>query len=538
MKLKRHELKDPKKWEEMGIKLPQFDIDKMIDETKKNPKWVHFGAGNIFRGFIAMLQQTLLNKGLADSGIIAVESYDFEVHDKIYVPYDNLGLLVIMNSDGTLEKEVVGSIADIILADPSNKENWDRLNEVFSNPSLQIVSMTITEKGYNLKDFAGNFIKEVMEDIEAGPENPKNVVSKLVSLVYSRHKKGEYPLALVSLDNFSGNGERLYSAVMTIAEEWANKGFVDKGFTQYLNDPSKISFPLTMIDKIVPRPHELVKKSLEEKGLEDMNIIKTSKNTVIAPFVNAEKAQYLVIEDKFPNGRMKLEEAGVLLTDKETVEKVERMKVTTCLNPLHTALAIYGCLLDYKTIADEMKDDCLRKLVEKIGYVEGMPVVINPKVLDPEEFIKEVIEVRLPNPYMPDTPQRIATDTSQKMGIRFGETIKSYIHRSDLEVNDLKFIPLVIAGWCRYLMGIDDEGNHMDLSPDPLLNDLKSHVSNIRLGDVDSVKDNLRPILSNKEIFGLDLYEVGLGEKVESYFKELISGTGAVRNTLKKYLEC
>ncbi|WP_434564666.1 mannitol dehydrogenase family protein [Thermoanaerobacterium thermosaccharolyticum] len=538
MKLKRHELKDPKKWEEMGIKLPQFDIDKVIDETKKNPRWIHFGAGNIFRGFIAMLQQTLLNKGLADSGIIAVESYDFEVHDKIYVPYDNLGLLVIMNSDGTLEKEVVGSISDILLADPSNKENWDRLNEIFSNPSLQIVSMTITEKGYNLKDFAGNFIKEVMEDIEAGPENPKNVVSKLVSLVYSRYKKGEYPLALVSLDNFSGNGERLYSAVMTIAEEWANKGFVDKGFTQYLNDPSKISFPLTMIDKIVPRPHELVKKSLEEKGLEDMNIIKTSKNTVIAPFVNAEKAQYLVIEDKFPNGRMKLEEAGVLLTDKETVEKVERMKVTTCLNPLHTALAIYGCLLDYKTIADEMKDDCLRKLVEKIGYVEGMPVVINPKVLDPEEFIKEVIEVRLPNPYMPDTPQRIATDTSQKMGIRFGETIKSYIHRSDLEVNDLKFIPLVIAGWCRYLMGIDDEGNHMDLSPDPLLNDLKSYVSNIRLGDVDSVKDNLRPILSNKEIFGLDLYEVGLGEKVESYFKELISGTGAVRSTLKKYLEC
>lgn len=538
MKLKRHELKDSKKWEEMGIKLPQFDIDKVIDETKKNPRWVHFGAGNIFRGFIAMLQQTLLNKGLADSGIIAVESYDFEVHDKIYVPYDNLGLLVIMNSDGTLEKEVVGSIADIILADPSNKENWDRLNEVFYNPSLQIVSMTITEKGYNLKDFAGNFIKEVMEDIEAGPENPKNVVSKLVSLVYSRYKKGEYPLALVSLDNFSGNGERLHSAVMTIAEEWANKGFVDKGFTQYLNDPSKISFPLTMIDKIVPRPHELVKKSLEEKGLEDMNIITTSKNTVIAPFVNAEKAQYLVIEDKFPNGRMKLEEAGVLLTDKETVEKVERMKVTTCLNPLHTALAIYGCLLDYRTIADEMKDDCLRKLVEKIGYVEGMPVVINPKVLDPEEFIKEVIEVRLPNPYMPDTPQRIATDTSQKMGIRFGETIKSYIHRSDLEVNDLKFIPLVIAGWCRYLMGIDDEGNQMDLSPDPLLNDLKSYVSNIRLGDVDSVKDNLKPILSNKEIFGLDLYEVGLGEKVESYFKELISGTGAVRNTLKKYLEC
>lgn len=538
MKLKRDQLKDIKKWEGAGIKIPQFDVEEVIDRTMKKPTWIHFGAGNIFRGFIAMLQQTLLDKGLTDTGIIAVESYDFEVYEKIYVPYDNLGLRVIMNADGTLEKEVVGSIAGIVLADPSNRMHWTKLNEIFSNPSLQIVSMTITEKGYNLKDFAGNFIKEVMEDIESGPERPKNVVSKLVSLVYSRYKAGGHPLAMVSLDNFSGNGDRLHRAVMTIAEEWANKGYVDNGFIQYLNDPSKISFPLTMIDKIVPRPHAIVKKSLEESGLEDMDIITTSKNTVIAPFVNAERAQYLVIEDKFPNGRMNLEEAGVILTDKETVEKVERMKVTTCLNPLHTALAIYGCLLNYKTIAEEMKDDCLKKLVEEVGYVEGMPVVINPKVLDPEEFIKEVIEVRLPNPYMPDTPQRIATDTSQKMGIRFGETIKSYIQRSDLDVNDLEFIPLVIAGWCRYLMGIDDNGNHMDLSPDPLLNDLKSYVSNIRLGDLDSVKDNLKPILSNRQIFGLDLYEADLGEKVENYFKEMILGPGAVRDTLKKYLNC
>ena len=99
------------------------------------------------------------------------------------------------------------------------------------------------------------------------------------------------------------------------------------------------------------------------------------------------------------------------------------MKVTTCLNPLHTALAVYGCLLGYTLIADEMKDPDLKRLVERIGYTEGLPVVTDPGIIRPEAFLKEVLEQRLPNPFMPDTPQRIACDTSQKVPIRFGETV-------------------------------------------------------------------------------------------------------------------
>ena len=141
------------------------------------------------------------------------------------------------------------------------------------------------------------------------------------------------------------------------------------------------------------------------------------------------------------------------------------MKVTACLNPLHTALAIFGCLLGYNLIADELKDKELKKLIEKLGYKEAMRVVPDPKIINPLEFIKEVIEVRFSNPYIPDTPQRIATDTSQKISIRFGETIKSYYERKDMDVSELIYIPIVIAGWCRYLLGIDDEGNEMILSP-------------------------------------------------------------------------
>ena len=130
------------------------------------------------------------------------------------------------------------------------------------------------------------------------------------------------------------------------------------------------------------------------------------------------------------------------------------MKVCTCLNPLHTALAVYGCLLGYTLISEEMKDPQLKKMVEIIGYREGLPVVVDPGVLDPREFIDTVVKVRIPNVFMPDTPQRIATDTSQKLAIRFGETIKAYQKRPDLSVSDLKIIPLVFAGWLRYVMGI------------------------------------------------------------------------------------
>ncbi len=291
-----------------------------------------------------------------------------------------------------------------------------------------------------------------------------------------------------------------------------------------------------MIDKITPRPADQVKAVLEELGLEDMAPIVTSRNTYIAPYVNAETPEYLVIEDKFPNGRPALEAAGVYMTDRDTVNNTERMKVTTCLNPLHTALAVYGCLLGYNSIASEMQDAQLKALVEKIGYGEGMPVVVNPGIIDPLDFIHEVIDLRLPNPYIPDMPQRIATDTSQKVAIRFGETIKSYMERPELDPGTLTYIPLALAGWCRYLLAVDDKGEAMELSSDPMLTQLTGKLDGVSLGDRDSYKGNLKEVLSNPVIFGVNLYEAGLGDKVESMFLELAAGPGAVRATLVKYL--
>ena len=211
------------------------------------------------------------------------------------------------------------------------------------------------------------------------------------------------------------------------------------------------------------------------------------------------------------------------------------MKVCTCLNPLHTALAVYGCLLGYTKISDEMKDTELVKLVERIGYQEGLPVVINPGVLDPKKFIDTVLKVRIPNPFMPDTPQRIATDTSQKLAIRFGETIKNYI-KEGKNLDDLKLIPLVFAGWLRYLMAVDDNGDAFELSPDPLFDTVRPYVEGIKLGEACDVESKIKGLLEDAQIFGVNLYEAGLADKVCGYFSELIAGKGAVRATLQKYV--
>ena len=526
---------ETKVWEEKGYLLPKYDREELKKKTKENPTWVHFGAGNIFRAFPAAKLQDLLNLGEYDRGVVVAESFDHEIITKAYKPYDGLSLSVVLKAEGTIEKHVVGSVTESLVADPVAPEDYARLTEIFENPSLQMVTFTITEKGYSLVNGKGEKLPGVEDGFLAGPGNQSHLMGRIASLCYARFVKNGTPLALVSTDNCSHNGDKLKAGVMAYVDAWKQAGKVDDDFVSYMEE--KVSFPWSMIDKITPRPDEKVKEMLEKDGFEDTDLIITSRNTYTAPFVNSEETGYLVIEDKFPNGRPPIDKAGILFTDRETVDKVEKMKVCTCLNPLHTALAIYGCLLSHTTIHGEMEDKELSTLVEKMCYQEAMPVVVNPGIIDPKDFANAVLTLRLPNPFMPDTPQRIVTDTSQKLPIRFGETIKSYIASDSLDVQSLTLIPLVLAGWCRYLMGINDEGQPFEQSSDPRLDEVKQYVKDVKLGEATDVHAVLSPILKDASIFAVDLYEAGLGEKIEGMFGELIAGPGAVRATLKKYVD-
>ena len=537
MKLTVKGIKEKEGWEKAGIVLPGYDVETVSTKAKEAPVWVHFGIGNIFRVFIGGIADGLLEKGILDRGITCVETFDYDVVDKIYEPYDNLGLSVILHGDGTREYKVLGSLAEAVKAQSSDTAQWNRLKEIFTSESFQMVSFTITEKGYALHKADGTFFPFVEADVNNGPDKATGAMAVLVAMIYERYKAGKYPLALVSMDNCSQNGARLRESVLTMAKEWQKKGFVEDDFINYVSDEKVIAFPWTMIDKITPRPSEQIAADLEKLGVEDMQPVITSKKTYIAPFVNAEKPQYLVIEDSFPNGRPVLEKGfGVYMADRNTVNLSERMKVTVCLNPVHSATGPLGVVLGYDLFAHMLNtNEDMMKMARMIAYKEGLPVVPNPGILSPQAFVDELFNDRFPNEYLGDTNLRLAVDVSQMVGIRFGETIKAYVEKFG-DASSLTAIPLGIAGWLRYMLAVDDNGNKYELAPDPMNEEIQEQFKDIVVGKPETLKEQLKPILSNERLFYTDLYKDGVGEKIENMFREMIAGPGAVKATIHKYV--
>lgn len=530
----------PEPWRSAGIDLPSFDPARIRARTASHPYWVHFGAGNLFRAVHAPIAQDLIESGATDSGVIVAETFDPEIIDRAYTPYLDRCLQIVLGGDGTTERRLIASVA-ASYGIRAHDASWEGLVSVFRDPQLQFATVTITEKGYAVYDADGRPLPWMVPEMESGPDHAASAMGIITALLWERYKAGASPIAMVSTDNFSQNGDRFFASVDAVATSWRDAGTVEPGFVDYVRNPATVSFPLSMIDRITPNPAASVGDRLAADGFADTEIIHTAKRTNVAPFANTERTWYLVIEDSFPNGRPDLTKAGVYLTDRDTVNAVDEMKVTACLNPLHTALATFGMLLGSPSMSAAIADPTLKALAERLGYVEGLPVVTDPGIIKPRDFLTTVIEERIPNPNIPDTPARISTDTSQKLPIRFGVTVGKYLSQGR-DLDTLVAIPLVFAGWLRLLLGkngvgTDDRGEHVALSPDPRMADLQRALSPLSLGgDLDGAADVLRPILADASIFGVDLNTTPLADRVIAYFTRFASGTGTVTPVIRHAL--
>ena len=194
---------NPQEWIGKGYQLPQYDLKAVKEKTYAEPTWVHFGAGNIFRAFTAAVLNDVLNSGKYDRGIVVAETFDYEIIDKAYAPYENLSLLVSLKSTGDIEKKVIGSVTESLKADYGFENDWARLVSIFRNPSLQMISFTITEKGYGVAP----------HDLERGMK-PVLAMGKVAVLLYERFLAGQLPLTVQSMDNCSHNGDKVKAGVL------------------------------------------------------------------------------------------------------------------------------------------------------------------------------------------------------------------------------------------------------------------------------------------------------------------------------------
>lgn len=303
-------LRDRAAWLAAGVRLPNHDWKAMREETDDRPIWAHIGMGALFRAYIALLQQRLFDAGEAKTGIVAAELSDGGIIDSVFTPHDCMTLAVHPLPNGGMDMCVVASVARALATGVS--DDWNALRSLFRHPSLQMATFTIGEAAYAVTDARGELLPEVMTDIVNGPLRPRHPMGVAAALLLERYYNGKMPIAFVSLDCCARCGDRLRESVLTIAREWLLRGLVPPRFIGWLEDKNRVSFPLTLIDDAPPLPADGLEARLNAMGLDGD-----------APVVVAPSPRYIVIEDRFPNGRPALQRVGVHMLDRDVIERLE-----------------------------------------------------------------------------------------------------------------------------------------------------------------------------------------------------------------------
>ena len=457
------------------VALPRYD------RTHLRAGIIHLGIGAFHRAHQAFYTETVLNqqavvdqeqgqdKTSGDWGIIGCSLRSASVRDQL-APQDGLYTLVERSGDGE-KLQVIGAVIQNLVG----PENPPELIAAMAQPNIKIVSMTVTEKGY-CHDPATGSLNLSHPDIQHDLENlaqPKSAIGFIVAALQARQKAGIKSFTLLSCDNLPNNGEVLEKVVVQFAAR------ISPELAQWIT--ANTCFPCTMIDRIVPATTEADRQELAARlGVRDEGI------------VIAEPFSQWVIEDKFSDGRPQWENAGALLVDDVKVFEAIKLRL---LNGSHSIMAYTGYLSGFDYIGEVMNEPAYVRMIKTYMAREAGETLVAPAGFDIEAY-KQQLRARFSNKALKHRTWQIAMDGSQKLPQRLLESARFQLNNN----GHIDIICLGVAAWIRYVSGVDEKGNTIEVS-DPLAAELRA-LCEANAGNAEAV---VRAIVGLPKIFGDDL---------------------------------
>jgi mannitol 2-dehydrogenase len=436
------------------------------DRDRVRPGVVHFGVGGFHRAHQAMYHDRLMNDGgQLDWGIcgVGVMAADWSMKQALDAQ-DGLYTLVLKHSDGTYEPRVIGSVVEYLFAPDDPEAVIARM----AAESTRIVSLTITEGGYNLSDVTGDFDAgnpAVIRDLEPGAL-PRTTFGLITEALRRRRERGLAPFTIMSCDNLQGNGDltrRVFTAFARLREpelgEWVER---------------EVRFPNSMVDRITPVTTDADRAEVRDRfGIDDRWPV------VCEPFTQ------WVLQDTFTDGRPPYEEAGVQLVDK--VEPYELMKLRL-LNASHQAMCYFGYLCGYRLVHEAARDPLFQAFL--LGYMdaEATPTLAPVPGVNLDGYKRTLIE-RFSNPQVRDTIARLCAQSSD----RIPKWLLPVVRQQLATGGEIRRSAAVVASWARYAEGVDEQGQPIEV--------------------VDRLRDNLTQLarrsstdpdafIANRDVFG------------------------------------
>jgi len=448
--------------------LPAHVQQPRYDRNQLRSRIVHFGFGAFHRAHQALLTDRVLNAKGGDWGMCEISLFSGDVLMSQLRAQDHLFTVLEKGAEGN-QPIIIGAVHECLNA---KLDSLAAIIEKFCEPQVAIVSLTITEKGYCIDPATGKLDLQntrILHDLE-NPSEPHSAPGILVEALHRRRERGLPAFTVLSCDNIPDNGHVVKNAVLGMAQKRSAElaGWID----------SHVSFPGTMVDRIVPAATEAsLAEITQELGVEDPCAISCE------PFIQ------WVVEDNFVAGRPEWEVAGVQMV--QDVLPWEQMKLRM-LNGSHSFLAYLGYLAGYAHINECMQDASFREAARRLMLDEQAPTLRITNV-DLAAYADSLI-ARFANPALQHRTWQIAMDGSQKLPQRMLDGIRVHLARNSA----WPLLALGVAGWIRYVSGTDERGEAIDVR-DPLSDKIRGIV------EASNGADRVNALLALNEVFGQDL---------------------------------